>query len=207
MSEAEKKYALRQDHEIAAEDGYFYARPQIDSLDRRKVFSAGFDRGWYAALAAAPAKSKDKTTIQEALSALKSAMSADPECAWSWHCYICMPIVDCGAASHKDANVAAARIMRGLFGVDMENSTRYVEWMTNHTAPAQPDTSAEHAMGYAEGFNDACAPAQPRTHPDTGEPYGTAAQEATAWRLKAENLERENAGVAAGSRWKINTPS
>ena len=31
------------------------------------------------------------------------------------------------------------------------------------------------------------------THPITGEPMGTDAQEATAWRLKAENLERENA--------------
>ena len=39
----------------------------------------------------------------------------------------------------------------------------------------------------------AAAPAQPDTHPITGEPMGTDAQEATAWRLKAENLERENA--------------
>ena len=37
----------------------------------------------------------------------------------------------------------------------------------------------------------AAAPAQPDTHPTTGEPMGTDAQEATAWRPKAENLERE----------------
>lgn len=30
-------------------DSYFEARPQIDSNDRRKVFQAGFERGWDAA--------------------------------------------------------------------------------------------------------------------------------------------------------------
>lgn len=29
-----------------AEDAYFEARPQIDCNDRRKVFDAGFERGW-----------------------------------------------------------------------------------------------------------------------------------------------------------------
>lgn len=47
----EQAHALRQGHEIAASDGYFEARPQIDSNDRRKVFEAGFQRGWDAALA------------------------------------------------------------------------------------------------------------------------------------------------------------
>ena len=50
--------ALRQGHGIASEDGYFEARPQIDSMDRRKVFGAGFERGWEAALAAAPAQER-----------------------------------------------------------------------------------------------------------------------------------------------------
>lgn len=45
----EQEYAIRQGHEIAASDGYFEARPQIDSNDRRKVFQAGFERGWDAA--------------------------------------------------------------------------------------------------------------------------------------------------------------
>ena len=45
----ERRYAIRQGHEIAASDGYFEARPQIDSNDRRKVFQAGFERGWDAA--------------------------------------------------------------------------------------------------------------------------------------------------------------
>lgn len=30
----------------AAEDAYFKARPQIDCNDRRKVFEAGYERGW-----------------------------------------------------------------------------------------------------------------------------------------------------------------
>ena len=30
----------------AAEDAYFNARPQIDCNDRRKVFAAGYERGW-----------------------------------------------------------------------------------------------------------------------------------------------------------------
>ncbi len=29
-----------------AEDAYFKARPQIDCNDRRKVFDAGYERGW-----------------------------------------------------------------------------------------------------------------------------------------------------------------
>ena len=58
MSNYEKNLALRQGHGIASEDGYFEARPQIDSMDRRKVFGAGFERGWEAALAAAPAQER-----------------------------------------------------------------------------------------------------------------------------------------------------
>ena len=33
----------------SAENAYFDARPQIDSGDRRRVFDAGFERGWKAA--------------------------------------------------------------------------------------------------------------------------------------------------------------
>lgn len=43
---SEQHYAIRQGHEVAASDGYFGARPQIDSNDRRKVFQSGFERGW-----------------------------------------------------------------------------------------------------------------------------------------------------------------
>ena len=43
----------------------------------------------------------------------------------------------------------------------------------------------------------AAAPAQTRTHPETGEPMGTDAQEATAWRLACENKDREIAALVA----------
>ena len=53
----EREHAIRQGHEIVASDGYFEVRPQIDSNDRRKVFRAGFERGWDAARAAQEGKS------------------------------------------------------------------------------------------------------------------------------------------------------
>lgn len=47
----EKTNAILQSHEITNSDAYFKARPQIDGLDRRNVFRAGFERGWAAAQA------------------------------------------------------------------------------------------------------------------------------------------------------------
>lgn len=38
------------------EDAYFKARPQIDTMDRRRVFQASFERAWQAAC-----KYKDET--------------------------------------------------------------------------------------------------------------------------------------------------
>lgn len=66
----EQAHAIRQGHEIAASDGYFEARPQIDSNDRRKVFQAGFERGWdaarkQAAPKAAPWKRLTREQIRE----------------------------------------------------------------------------------------------------------------------------------------------
>ena len=45
------EYAMMEANRIVACDGYFNARPQIDSGDRRSVFEAGFERGYAAALA------------------------------------------------------------------------------------------------------------------------------------------------------------
>ena len=45
----EHRYAIRQGHEIAASNAYFEARPDIDSIGRRKTFEAGFKSGWDAA--------------------------------------------------------------------------------------------------------------------------------------------------------------
>jgi len=46
LTDFEHRHAIRQGYEIAASDRYFEARQQIDSNDRRKVFQAGFERGW-----------------------------------------------------------------------------------------------------------------------------------------------------------------
>lgn len=45
---SERRFALREAHENAAERDYFDARPQIDTDDRRNVFKHGFDRGFDA---------------------------------------------------------------------------------------------------------------------------------------------------------------
>jgi len=44
----EHSYAIQEAHRIADCESYFKARPQIDTLDRRRVFEAGFDRGYSA---------------------------------------------------------------------------------------------------------------------------------------------------------------
>lgn len=41
--------AIREAHRNSEESKYFDARPQIDCIDRRRVFEAGFDRGWDSA--------------------------------------------------------------------------------------------------------------------------------------------------------------
>lgn len=45
-NERERAYALQECHRITASEEYFNARPQIDSADRRRVFEAGFDKGY-----------------------------------------------------------------------------------------------------------------------------------------------------------------
>jgi hypothetical protein len=60
MAWHEQARAIREGNEIAASDEYFAARPQIVSADRRKVFQAGFERGWDAARAAQEDKSCPK---------------------------------------------------------------------------------------------------------------------------------------------------
>lgn len=42
----EQDRALMEGEMCAAEQAYFEARPQIDCHDRRRVFDAGYQRGW-----------------------------------------------------------------------------------------------------------------------------------------------------------------
>ena len=49
----EKRKAIQEGEQISASDAWFKARHEmLDTVDRRNVFRAGFDRGWNAALAA-----------------------------------------------------------------------------------------------------------------------------------------------------------
>jgi len=56
----EREIAIKEGEAIAAEDSYFRARPQIDCNDRRKVFDAGFARGWEKARPAHPGGLSDE---------------------------------------------------------------------------------------------------------------------------------------------------
>lgn len=46
----EEQYIEMEAARIDSSEQYFSARPQIDTNDRRRVFEAGFDSGWRAAL-------------------------------------------------------------------------------------------------------------------------------------------------------------
>ena len=49
----EKRKAIQEGEQIGASDAWFKARHEmLDTVDRRNVFRAGFDRGWNAAIAA-----------------------------------------------------------------------------------------------------------------------------------------------------------
>ena len=63
-------------------------------------------------------------STSEAFDALKSAIQADDDYAWSWHCNVAMPFVDEGG-SHEQANRAAARFMRTCFNMDV---TKFDQW-------------------------------------------------------------------------------
>lgn len=46
---SEQQRAIFEAYESAASESYFEVRPQIDCSDRRRVFKAGYERGWDAA--------------------------------------------------------------------------------------------------------------------------------------------------------------
>ena len=70
--------------------------------------------------------------MKENLDALKFAMKDDPDYAWAWHCNVAMPIKDSIGCSHKDANVAAARVMQHLFEVDITKMKEYQAVIENN---------------------------------------------------------------------------
>jgi hypothetical protein len=93
FSEYERNLALLGGHHIADAEAYFNARPQIDNDDRRKVFEAGYERGWEAlrqqlakrSLQATPEPADKeylewKSLKEEALQ-LKEVLLHDSDCA------------------------------------------------------------------------------------------------------------------------------
>lgn len=52
-----------------------------------------------------------------AIKTLSDSMQADQDLAWTWHCNIACPVMDCGV-DPETANAAAERVMKQLFGVD-----------------------------------------------------------------------------------------
>ena len=59
--------AIREAHRNYDEEDHFHARPQIDCNDSRRVFQAGFDRGWRAAREDVERFLKGEETIEECL--------------------------------------------------------------------------------------------------------------------------------------------
>lgn len=60
-----KDDAIREAHRNIEESKYFDSRPAIDCNDRRRVFEAGFDRGWAAARSAVEVFLRDGETIED----------------------------------------------------------------------------------------------------------------------------------------------
>lgn len=52
VKDAETEYAIKESLRINSCEEYFNARPQLDSLHRRRVFEGGFNRGYDAAMQA-----------------------------------------------------------------------------------------------------------------------------------------------------------
>jgi hypothetical protein len=79
---------------------------------------------------------------QQAMEALKAAMKADPEYAWSWHCAIWSGAHDEGLETGA-ANRAAARVMHMAFDCD---TTKNANFHAAHLAATQPAAQGMDAL-------------------------------------------------------------
>lgn len=64
MSEHERAIALMEAHQEASTEAYFKARPQIDCIDRRRVYEYGFKEAWNAQQARIDALEKDAARLK-----------------------------------------------------------------------------------------------------------------------------------------------
>lgn len=101
------------------------------------------------------------------IDSLKLVLQSDPEMAWAWQSNIAMPIKDALHCSHWDANMAAARLMRHLFDVDMEAHPLYIELMAT-ADPAPTTEQADATMADVAGIGEAPAKIDASTLVGTG---------------------------------------
>ncbi|WP_422097487.1 Thoeris anti-defense Tad2 family protein [Variovorax sp.] len=76
--------------------------------------------------------------LEDAIVTLRHAMQDDLEYAWAWHCNIAVPLRDAlgqGTISHEQSNLAAARLLRHLFDVDI---TDYPHYAATQALEAEP---------------------------------------------------------------------
>jgi hypothetical protein len=133
FSEYERNLALLGGHHIADAEAYFNARPQIDNDDRRKVFEAGYERGWEAlrqqlakrSLQATPEPADKeylewKSLKEEALQ-LKEVLLHDSDCAvhnepaypnGECNCKLAKPAVDYGKFHYDISSAVGILSMR-----------------------------------------------------------------------------------------------
>lgn len=50
FTEADRQHAIMQGEQNTATDAYIEARQQLDNSHNRRIFEAGFERGWNAAM-------------------------------------------------------------------------------------------------------------------------------------------------------------
>ncbi len=62
--------------------------------------------------------------VSKALAVLSHSIQSCNDYAWAWHCNIAMPMIDEGIEP-RTANIAASKIMRLLFDVDV---TKFNQW-------------------------------------------------------------------------------
>jgi hypothetical protein len=85
-----------------------------------------------------------------AFQALKTALLADDQYAWAWHCNLAMPIMDSIHCTPEEANKAGADLMKYLFSIDVR---KFKEW---HQDDPQAECAPREAQPEPES---ACNPA------------------------------------------------
>lgn len=154
LTDFERRHAIRQGYEIAASDGYFEARPQIDSSDRRKAFQAGFERGWdrHAALVEAQqpaAHVQNPAEIEHVAgdvskNGVKSNMSTQPATQqeaqepWAWYVTGCSRLLDEDEAKAEARRIGGTARAMPLYTAPQPSPTPQAD-----SQPALPEITAD----------------------------------------------------------------